>query len=423
VRLLFFGDLDRTGFGTVTQDLGSALLALGEDVRFISSNAFPDLPEPFASRTFNMESLNVTQSRVGGPTPELIEAATFIPKVLIGEAQDYFAVSGHAWGPWRPDAAVLLGDFAHVRLMTSPYMDAFKMVPTWHYVPIEGVDLPPKWGETWQTIRPVAVTNFGAAEIANVMGYTPPVIYHGVSEDFWPVSPAKPMVVKDDQDVERTITTKDQAKAFFHWNPRARIILRTDRHMPRKNYNSMLRAVAPVLVERDDTFLILHCRILDQGGYIADTTSKLVQKAQERILVNDGGGSWDRATLAVLYNAADVYVSTCAEGFGFTVAEAIASGVPAVGMDYSSIPEVIGPAGIVCPVDTLTDNEYDHFWARPVEPEVTKAVRWLLEHPSRAQSIGALGPRHVRAHFTWQESAQRFATLLGGGTLEPYADS
>ena len=37
-RILFFGDLAPTGFGTVTTDLGSALLALGEDVRFVSQN-------------------------------------------------------------------------------------------------------------------------------------------------------------------------------------------------------------------------------------------------------------------------------------------------------------------------------------------------------------------------------------------------
>lgn len=404
-------------------DLGSALLDIGEDVRFISQNDIPDLAEPFASRTFNMESLMVTQNPFGAPTPSLIEAATFIPKVLAGEAQDYFAVSGHAWGPWRPDAVILLGDFAAVRLMTGPYLDSFRMVPTWHYVPIEGVDLPPSWADTWRIIRPVAMSQFGADEIQHVMGYRPPVIYHGVSDDFWPVEPSRPMVATDAQGVERKVTTKEQAKAFCGFPERARIILRTDRHMPRKNYNSMLRAVAPILEERDDTFLVLHCRIYDQGGNLNDTVSKFGKKVRDHVVSSNMGGEIDRTTLAVLYNAADIYVSTGAEGFGLTVAEAIASGVPAVGIEYSAVPEVIGPAGIVCPVDTLTDNEYDHFWARPVEPEVTKAVRWLLEHPSRAQSIGALGPRHVRAHFTWAESAQRFATLLGGGTLEPYETS
>ncbi len=32
-RILFFGDLAATGFGTVTMDLGRALLDRGEDVR------------------------------------------------------------------------------------------------------------------------------------------------------------------------------------------------------------------------------------------------------------------------------------------------------------------------------------------------------------------------------------------------------
>ena len=51
-RLLFAGDLAQTGFGTVTIDLGRALLGLGVDVRFLSLNETGVVPpEPFASRT------------------------------------------------------------------------------------------------------------------------------------------------------------------------------------------------------------------------------------------------------------------------------------------------------------------------------------------------------------------------------------
>ncbi len=51
-RLLFLGDSAGTGFGTVTKDLGTALLALGVDVRFVSLNEQPvELEEPFAGRT------------------------------------------------------------------------------------------------------------------------------------------------------------------------------------------------------------------------------------------------------------------------------------------------------------------------------------------------------------------------------------
>jgi glycosyltransferase involved in cell wall biosynthesis len=422
VRVLFLGDLARTGFGTVTMDLGKAMLDAGEDVRFVSQNELPDLDEPFLSRTFSLQSLMATASMFGGAMPTSVEAAAFLPNIVSGQSGNYFMASGHAWGEWKPEAIILLGDFVAVRLMASPYIEAFRQVPTYHYVPIEGIDLPPRWSQTWQIIRPVAMSEFGADEIEHVMGYRPPVVYHGVSEDFWPATPERPIVLKDPNDPKllRKVTSKASAREFFGWNPRAKIVLRTDRHMPRKLYNALMRSMAPILMERDDTFLVLHVQVWDQGGDIADTASKFAQKVQDRIVVSNGGGEWDRAHLNALYNTADVYASCSAEGFGLTIAEAIACGIPAVGLQYSAVPEVIGPAGMVVPVATIYDNQYDHFWATPQELNLTASIRWLLEHPHRAQAIGALGPRHVRSRFSWTQAAERFGIILRGGTPEPY---
>jgi hypothetical protein len=59
------------------------------------------------------------------------------------------------------------------------------------------------------------------------------------------------------------------------------------------------------------------------------------------------------------------------------------------------------------------ENEYDHFWAYPDEDEHRKPVDWLLSHPKRARELGALGPRHVREHFTWAKAADVFLEVLG----------
>ncbi len=52
-RVLILGDSAGTGFGTVTANLGREMLALGEEVRFVSINEQPkgELTEPFAGRT------------------------------------------------------------------------------------------------------------------------------------------------------------------------------------------------------------------------------------------------------------------------------------------------------------------------------------------------------------------------------------
>jgi glycosyltransferase involved in cell wall biosynthesis len=362
----------------------------------------------------------------GGVLPSDFRAADFLPSVVTGKARDYFLASGHAWGDWTPEAVVILGDFGGVRLMVESveayHPGTFSVIPAYHYVPIEGIDLPPRWGELWRTVRPVAVTEFAADEIAKIMGYRPPVVYHGVSEDFWPVSPQRPIILnmpKDDS--RRVIDTREKARQFLGINPRAKVILRTDRNMPRKNFPAMIRALVPILMERDDTIVLLHCRVWDQGGHLQDTISKFPQRVGDRILISDTGGEVPREVLNIMYNGASVYVGSGPEGFGLCYAESIACGTPAIGLQYSSLPEVIGPAGMVVPVDTLTDNEYDHLWARPQEDRLTASIRWLLDHPSRAQAIGALGPRHVRSRFSWTQAAERFGVILRGGTPEPYA--
>jgi glycosyltransferase involved in cell wall biosynthesis len=404
MRILWFGDLAQTGFGTVTSDVGRALVALGADVRFVSQNEIgPDLPEPFHSRTVDATSLITSEGGVEG-------VATFVPDLIHGRST-VSLTNGEPWGDWKPEAVFLLGDFAGMRIFATPYLDAFRQVPTFHYAPIEGVGLPPRWAELWRVIKPIAMSEFGREQIAKVVGYAPPLVYHGVDTDtFHPVSPSTPIVIET---AERTftLTSKAACKAFFGGDPRQTWVLRTDRHMPRKLYNALLRSMTPVLAERPDVRLVLHCQPHDQGGFLPDSISKMPESVQDQVILTQRGGVFPRDALVALYNAADLYVSPSAEGFGLTIAEAVACGIPAVGLDYSSVPEVIGPAGRVVPVAHLTDNEYDHHWAVPDEDAFSRAVAYLLDHPHRRIDLGRHGPSHVAQSFRWDVAAEQFLTL------------
>jgi glycosyltransferase involved in cell wall biosynthesis len=187
--------------------------------------------------------------------------------------------------------------------------------------------------------------------------------------------------------------------------------------MPRKGYDSLIRAMAPVLRERPAMRLIIHCRSRDFGGYMPDIISKYPDVA-DRIL-NPQWGAMPRNVLVTLYNAADIYVSTSAEGFGLTIAEAIACGVPAVGLDYSAVPEVIGPAGVVVPVGRLLDNEYGHHWALPDEAEFSRAVGYLMDHPQKRVAAGATGPYHVARNFRWDVAAERMIGIASKALALP----
>lgn len=448
-RTLYFGDLSASGFGTVTLGLGRALLDRGLDVRFISQNNFTSLPEPFASRTVDavtfVNELNAMTGLLDG-----MAASSAVAELIRGNTIAK-TVTGQPWGEWRPQAIVLLGDYLATRILVAQAPDEFESIPAFHYVPIEGVDLPPRWNDLWQVVTPVAMSTFGADQIEKVTGIRPAIAFHGVDTTaFHPVTPQNPVILNPPNVPPIRLTTRDACKhlwaAYFAQNMPKVWLLRTDRHMPRKRYNSMIRALLPVLARQANVALIIHCQPWDQGGMLPDTISKipgvrmlnpetehkplvygLFDRDYPQIVLTNAV-PMDRSALVSLYNAADVYLSTSAEGFGLTIAEALSCGVPAVAMDYSAVPEVVGPAGILVRPAGLIDNEYDHAWAAVDEQEFGQRVEYLATHQAKREELGRRGPAHIASHFRWTDAAGVFDGLIraavtaSGATSHPASD-
>lgn len=101
--------------------------------------------------------------------------------------------------------------------------------------------------------------------------------------------------------------------------------------------------------------------------------------------------------LAAVYQGATVHLVTSRyEGFGFPALEAMACGTPVVAFANSSLPEVIGDAGILVP-----DGDVGAMVA---------AVRRLLHDPSMRADLAHAGVERAR-QFTWAESASRHAEV------------
>lgn len=399
MRLLWFGDVAHTGFGTVTWNIGTRLLAQGVDVRFISQNVTAEpIPAPLGERTWDI-------ARMGHQIPQIMSR-------------------GFSDG-WVPEAAIILGDYAAARanVLGHPALrKAYSNIPTYHYCPVEGVDLPPRWADLWEVVTPIAMSHFGATEIGKVTGSIPTMIYHGVStDDFYPVAMNRPGYWSHER---QPVLTKSAAKRVFKYPEDRVLVLRTDRHMPRKRYNSLLRAMVPVFEANDKVDLVIHCRPDDQGGNLRDSISKLPEALRSRVLLTDAHDTFSglsRASLNVLYNAADIYASTSAEGFGLTIAEALAAGVPVVALDYSAVTEVVGDAGILIPPQGLVDNEYDHFWAAIDETKFAEAVLRLAAKPALRKDLGSRGPRRIASKFSWDTAAAQFAAVVSKPALEAAA--
>jgi glycosyltransferase involved in cell wall biosynthesis len=104
-------------------------------------------------------------------------------------------------------------------------------------------------------------------------------------------------------------------------------------------------------------------------------------------------GPVDDATRDALYRRASAYcMPSRYEGFGMPVLEAMAHGCPVVVADTTSLPEVVGDAGLLAPVDDV------EAWS--------DAIGRLLADPEERARLVAAGHRRA-AGFTWATSVER----------------
>jgi glycosyltransferase involved in cell wall biosynthesis len=162
---------------------------------------------------------------------------------------------------------------------------------------------------------------------------------------------------------------------------------------PRKNLGRLLRAYTQARQRRR-----AHHRLVVAGGLgwlYEDVLREIDELAAEQEVVFLGRVPDD--DLPLLYSLCDLFVfPSLYEGFGFPPLEAMACGKAVVCSNTSSLPEVIGDAGVmVSPydVDGLAD-----------------AIVALLQDPDRRAELGRRGIERAR-EFTWDKSARRLLEI------------
>ncbi|MCZ6802325.1 MAG: glycosyltransferase family 1 protein [Nitrospirae bacterium] len=101
--------------------------------------------------------------------------------------------------------------------------------------------------------------------------------------------------------------------------------------------------------------------------------------------------------LVSLYQQASVFVfPSLYEGFGLPVLEAMACGCPVISSNTSSLPEVVGEAGMM--VDPLNI------------PEIVEAMGQVLTDPNLAGTMRHLGLMHAQ-QFSWDNTARATVAL------------
>lgn len=395
-KVLWLGDAGcHTGFSRVTHAVGERLVRdFGHDVHVLAVNY--DGGDPVD-----------TNLKLYVPT-------TKVQKDIYGQSRFIELL-----GKIEPDVVVMLNDPNIVldQLLRNKY-DAqhilLKFRPIIAYVPIDGHNHPPSWFEALhKTTRPLAMSEHGVREMTVAKdghAHVPELAYHGVDHDrFFPVSLKHPLTLSNGQ----TIRSKTEAKQQFGMDPDSFVVLRVDKNSGRKDYPASWKALVPFMYRHKNVRVHFHCQGdgLEHGLDVKSMLSREPDIWPRFSLPNnlDTWYGWPQEDLVALYNAADVFLTTSrGEGFGLTIAEAMACGVPVVAQNVSAIPEVVGPGGILIDSDReITVPSGKDQWL-PDIPAFTDALERLYSSRGLRRDLGQAAREHVVNKFNWDDTAAIF---------------
>lgn len=159
----------------------------------------------------------------------------------------------------------------------------------------------------------------------------------------------------------------------------------------RKNVPALVRAFAEICMDGDpDLQLVIAGAEHSSNSVIYPPLTPLIKEfGLERRVILTGRVSEDDKI--ALMQRAEIYVTpSLYEGFGLTVLEAMACGVPVIAANRTSLPEVVGDAGML---------------VEPRVPELTSAIRILLASSDLRSKLSAHG-RERSSSFSWSTTAR-----------------
>lgn len=161
---------------------------------------------------------------------------------------------------------------------------------------------------------------------------------------------------------------------------------------PRKNLEFLVEAFAGVASHFPDLSLVVSGKF----GWYYDRLFDLVETLglKERVIFAGYVPEEDKATLLA---GAEIFLfPSLYEGFGLPPLEAMACGVPVISSNTSSLPEVVGEAGILL-------DPHDHAgWV--------KAIRNVLERAPLRKQLIERGYRQAKG-FSWKRTAAQTAAI------------
>jgi len=192
--------------------------------------------------------------------------------------------------------------------------------------------------------------------------------YLGVSEGFQPMELA-------------------EVELFKAQNNLGDYILYVGNRLPHKNLGRLARAVINLQKAYPDLQLVVAGKRFKEN----DELDQVKRSIRSEAIVEWGSANDDE--LQALYNGARVLAfPSLYEGFGLPALEAMACGTPVVVSNCSSLPEVVGQAGI---------------YVDPYEVhDIARGINQMLADPALRERMSTAGLEQAR-RFSWEDTARQ----------------
>lgn len=234
--------------------------------------------------------------------------------------------------------------------------------------------------------RIIAVSNATRDDIVNELGIPTErisVIYEAAGADFRP---------RDSAETAATLARYDLAHGAY--------LLSVGTVEPRKNYERLIEAYAMLVAAQPAPGDMPPLVIAGGAGWLYESILAAPERLGVAPYVRFLGRVPDGDLPALIAGSRAFVYPSLYEGFGLPPLEALASGVPVLVARTSSLPEVVGAAGLYCD---------------PYAPEdIARQIMLILNDNALTQRLRQAGPARA-GEFSWQRAAQE--------TLAAYAQA
>lgn len=211
-----------------------------------------------------------------------------------------------------------------------------------------------------------------------------------------------PLAVEDK--FKKPLTKSEVESVKDKYQIKSDYILHVGTLEPRKNLHFLISVFAKLI--RDEANDNLNLVIVGKKGWYFEGLFELVKESglKDRVIFT---GYVDDEDKPAIYQGAKMFAfPSLYEGFGLPPLEAMASGVPVISSNTSSMPEVIGEAGI------LIDPKDEKKWIEAI-------TRVNTDEPKRKSMIEA--NKVQVAKFDWSKTAQKTIDIYEQAYREYYA--